>query len=117
MDSNPKFPKSNSLGINRRNFLRGALLAGAAPLLISACSPAPATTSANTTPSSSSSSGDVIKIGFIPLTDCASVVMADKLGLYEKHGVKVEVSKEASWANVRDKLLTGDLHAAHCLFG
>jgi nitrate/nitrite transport system substrate-binding protein len=62
-------------------------------------------------------SGDLIRIGFIPLTDCASVVMADRLGLYRKYGLNVEVTKEASWANVRDKLLTGELAAAHCLFG
>jgi nitrate/nitrite transport system substrate-binding protein len=58
-----------------------------------------------------------IKIGFIPLTDSASVVMAQELGLYKKYGVDVEISKEASWANVRDKLLVGELAAAHCLFG
>ncbi len=58
-----------------------------------------------------------IKIGFIPLTDCASVVMAYELGLYQKYGVAVEVSKEASWAAIRDKVLNGDLQAAHCLFG
>jgi nitrate/nitrite transport system substrate-binding protein len=62
-------------------------------------------------------STDKIKIGFIPLTDCASVVMAHELGLYKKHGVDVEVSKEASWATVRDKVLTGELQGAHCLFG
>jgi nitrate/nitrite transport system substrate-binding protein len=61
--------------------------------------------------------GETIKIGFIPLTDCASVVMAHELGLYRQNGVNVEVSREASWANVRDKLLTGELQAAHCLFG
>jgi nitrate/nitrite transport system substrate-binding protein len=60
---------------------------------------------------------DKIKIGIIPLTDCASVVMAGELGLFKKYGVDVEVSKEASWANVRDKLISGDLQAAHCLFG
>ncbi len=58
-----------------------------------------------------------IKIGFIPLTDCASVVMAHELGLYKKHGLDVEVSREASWATIRDKVLAGDLHGAHCLFG
>lgn len=61
--------------------------------------------------------GDVIRIGFIPLADCASVVMADKLGLYKQYGLNVEVTKEASWANVRDKIITGELSAAHCLFG
>jgi nitrate/nitrite transport system substrate-binding protein len=59
----------------------------------------------------------MIKIGFIALTDCASVVMAEKLGLYKKYGVDVTITKEASWAVIRDKLLTGELDAAHCLFG
>ncbi|MFN8415980.1 MAG: CmpA/NrtA family ABC transporter substrate-binding protein [Cytophagaceae bacterium] len=58
---------------------------------------------------------EVIKIGFIPLTDCAPVVMAKEYGLFKKYGVNVMVTKEASWANVRDKLLTGELQAAHCL--
>ena len=59
---------------------------------------------------------DVIRLGFIPLTDCAPIVMAKELGLFKKYGVNVEVSKEASWANVRDKILTGELDGAHCLF-
>ncbi len=58
----------------------------------------------------------VIHLGFIPLTDCAPLVMAKELGLFEKYGVNVEISKEASWANVRDKILTGELDGAHCLF-
>jgi nitrate/nitrite transport system substrate-binding protein len=58
-----------------------------------------------------------IKIGFIPLTDCASVVMAHELGLYKKHGLDLEISREASWATIRDKILSGDLDGAHCLFG
>ncbi len=43
-----------------------------------------------------------VKIGFIPLTDCASVVMASVLGFDKKHGVTIVPSKEASWAGVRD---------------
>ncbi|WP_092276556.1 MULTISPECIES: CmpA/NrtA family ABC transporter substrate-binding protein [unclassified Duganella] len=58
-----------------------------------------------------------IKIGFIPLTDCASVVMASVLGFDKKYGVKFVLSKEASWAGVRDKLSNGDLDAAHVLYG
>jgi len=57
-----------------------------------------------------------IKLGFIPLTDCAPLVVAKELGLFEKHGVNVELSKEASWANIRDKVLNGELEGAHCLF-
>ena len=58
----------------------------------------------------------VYKLGFIPLTDCASLVMAKELGYFDEEGVKVELSKEASWANIRDKIITGELNGAHCLF-
>ncbi len=58
-----------------------------------------------------------VKIGFIPLTDCASVVMAAELGLDKKYGVKIIPTKEASWAGVRDKLTTGELDFAHVLYG
>ena len=58
-----------------------------------------------------------VKIGFIPLTDCASVVMASVLGIDKKYGVKIVPSKEASWAGVRDKLSNGDLDMAHVLYG
>ena len=58
-----------------------------------------------------------VKIGFIPLTDCASVVMASVLGIDKKYGVKIVPSKEASWAGVRDKLVSGELDMAHALYG
>jgi nitrate/nitrite transport system substrate-binding protein len=59
---------------------------------------------------------EVIKLGFIPLTDCAPLVVAKELGLFQKYGVNVELSKESSWANIRDKVLNGELDGAHCLF-
>ena len=58
-----------------------------------------------------------VKIGFIPLTDCSSVVMASVMGFDKKYGIKIIPSKEASWAGVRDKLANGELHAAHALYG
>ncbi|WP_429941757.1 CmpA/NrtA family ABC transporter substrate-binding protein [Achromobacter xylosoxidans] len=58
-----------------------------------------------------------VKIGFIPLADCASVVMASVLGIDKKYGVTITPSKEASWAAVRDKLLNGELAMAHVLYG
>lgn len=58
-----------------------------------------------------------VRVGFIPLTDCASVVMASVLGLDRKHGVRIVPSKEASWAGVRDKLINGELDFAHVLYG
>ena len=44
-----------------------------------------------------------IRIGFIPLTDCASVAMAHELGLYAKYGVNVVVEKQASWPGHSDR--------------
>ncbi len=58
-----------------------------------------------------------VKIGFIPLTDCASIVMASVLGIDQKYGVKFVLNKEASWAAVRDKLMNGELDYAHSLYG
>jgi nitrate/nitrite transport system substrate-binding protein len=57
------------------------------------------------------------KVGFIPLTDCASVVMASVLEIDKKYGLKIVPTKEASWASVRDKLVNGDIDAAHVLYG
>ncbi|WP_370587045.1 CmpA/NrtA family ABC transporter substrate-binding protein [Undibacterium sp. FT79W] len=58
-----------------------------------------------------------VRIGFIPLTDCASVVMASVLGFDKKYGIKIVPTKESSWASVRDKLVNGELDAAHVLYG
>lgn len=58
-----------------------------------------------------------LRIGFIPLTDCASVVVAATQGFGSKYGLNITPSKEASWAGVRDKLNTGELDAAHVLYG
>ena len=58
-----------------------------------------------------------VRIGFIPLTDCASVVMASVLGFDQKYGIKIIPTKESSWAGVRDKLVNGELDMAHVLYG
>nr|WP_314895671.1 CmpA/NrtA family ABC transporter substrate-binding protein [uncultured Flavobacterium sp.] len=63
-----------------------------------------------------SAQSDPVRLGFIPLTDCSPIVMAKELGLFKKYGVEVVVTKESSWANVRDKILTGELDGAHCLY-
>jgi nitrate/nitrite transport system substrate-binding protein len=58
-----------------------------------------------------------VKIGFIPLTDCASIVMASVLGLDQKYGVKIIPTKESSWASVRDKVMSGENDFTHMLLG
>ena len=58
-----------------------------------------------------------VKFGIIALTDCASIVMAHEMGLFKKFGVNSVISKEASWAVIRDKLTLGENHATHMLLG
>jgi two-component system, oxyanion-binding sensor len=54
-----------------------------------------------------------ITVGYVPLTDCAPLVMAQELGLFERHGLDVRLSREVGWATVREKMLHGELDAAH----
>lgn len=56
-----------------------------------------------------------LKLGFIPLTDCAPLVLAKTMGLFEKYDLDVELVKEVSWANIRDKVATGALQGAQML--
>jgi nitrate/nitrite transport system substrate-binding protein len=58
-----------------------------------------------------------IRVGFLPLTDCAPVAMAIALGLDQKYGIRIIARREASWAAVRDKLVSGELDAGHALYG
>jgi nitrate/nitrite transport system substrate-binding protein len=58
-----------------------------------------------------------VRIGIIALTDCSSLVMAYELGLFRKHGIEATISKEASWAVIRDRLALGENHATHMLLG
>jgi nitrate/nitrite transport system substrate-binding protein len=58
-----------------------------------------------------------VRIGIIALTDCSSIVMAHELGLFAKYGIRSTVSKEASWAVIRDRLTLGENQATHMLYG
>lgn len=58
-----------------------------------------------------------LTLGIIPLTDCAPLVIAHEKGYFAKNGIKSQISKEASWANIRDKVSIGALDAAHMLAG
>jgi len=56
-----------------------------------------------------------LNIGFIPLTDCATLAVAKEKGFFDKYGLDVTLSKEASWANIRDRLAYGMLDCAQML--
>ena len=53
-----------------------------------------------------------ITLGFIPLTDCAPLVIAKEKGWFAEQGLDVTLSKETSWSNIRDKVAIGVLDGA-----
>lgn len=56
-----------------------------------------------------------LAIGFIPLTDAAPLIVADRLGLFAAEGLEVSLRREPSWANIRDKVTVGAYDAGHML--
>jgi NitT/TauT family transport system ATP-binding protein len=54
-------------------------------------------------------------IGFIPLTDAAVLIVAVDKGFAKEEGLAVELVREVSWSNMRDKLNIGLFDAAHML--
>ena len=58
-----------------------------------------------------------LRLGYVALVDGAPLVMAKELGLFEKYGVNVVLSREVGWAAIRDKIIYGELDAAHAPAG
>ena len=58
-----------------------------------------------------------LTLGFVPLTDCAPLVMGVEKGFFAGQGLEVTLSREASWANIRDKVAVGLLDGAQMLAG
>ena len=56
-----------------------------------------------------------LRIGFIPLADAAALIVAVDKGFAAAEGLDVELVREVSWSNVRDKLNIGLFDAAHLL--
>ena len=117
MSKVPSLPNSSKPAVrhNRRGILKtGATLAGTAALLsaIKAVTPAGAWAAGT-----DGIEKPKLNLGFIPLTDCAPLVVASEKGYFKKHSLDVTLSKEASWANIRDKVMIGALDGAHMLAG
>jgi ABC-type nitrate/sulfonate/bicarbonate transport system substrate-binding protein len=70
-----------------------------------------------TVPSFQHRRSQVLKIGYTALTDSAPLIMAESLGLFTKYGLSVVLSREVGWATIRDKLIYGELDAAHAPAG
>jgi NitT/TauT family transport system ATP-binding protein len=56
-----------------------------------------------------------LRIGFIPLADAAALIVAVDKGFAAEQGLAIDLVREISWSNVRDKLNIGLFDAAHLL--
>ena len=114
-----KFPKSwidkaRAAATGRRGFIKrsGVFTASALMSLV------PAATRENAwAGGSDAAEKPELRVGFIALTDCASVVAASHEGFDLRHGIRIVPVKKPSWAAIRDGLLNGELDAAHVLYG
>ena len=60
---------------------------------------------------------DVLKFGFIKLTDCAPIVIAKEKGYFDDEGLSVTVEAQGNWKELLNRVITGDLDGAHMLAG
>ncbi|MBC9251507.1 nitrate transporter [Pseudomonas alcaligenes] len=58
-----------------------------------------------------------LNLGFMALTDSASLIVAATQGFAQPYGLTLNLQRQASWATLRDKLLSGELDAAQALYG
>jgi len=56
-----------------------------------------------------------LRLGFIALNDAAVMIVAKEKGFFAAEGLDVELSRQVSWATVRDKMSVGALDGAHML--
>src|SRR5919197_563394 len=100
------------MNTNRRQFITAAGVSGAAALMSGLPSGWVGGAYADDGPEVKN-----LRFGIIALTDCAPIVMAHELGYFKKFGIESTISKEASWAVIRDKLSLGENQATHMLIG
>ena len=62
-----------------------------------------------------SRSTHLINAAFIPLTDCAPLVVAQEKGFASNEGIELNLLRETSWATVRDRLAVAHIDVAHAL--
>lgn len=56
-----------------------------------------------------------LRLGFIALNDAAPLIAAKVKGFFAREDLDVDLAREASWANIRDKVSMGLLDGAHML--
>lgn len=68
-------------------------------------------------PQFSRNRSQTIRLGYVPLTDCAPLAVAMETGIFEKHGLQVSLHRKLGWATIRDSLYYRDLDAAQSIAG
>lgn len=58
-----------------------------------------------------------LRLGYVPMSDCAPIAVARETGIFERYRLNVVLSRELGWATVRDKIYYGELDAAQCIAG
>jgi len=56
-----------------------------------------------------------LRIAFLPLTDAAVLAVAREKGFAEEEGLHLDLVRTTSWATLRDRLVFGQVQAAHML--
>jgi NitT/TauT family transport system ATP-binding protein len=56
-----------------------------------------------------------VAIAFLPLTDSAPLIAALEKGFAAEAGIELTLHKTTSWATLRDRLVYGQVQAAHML--
>lgn len=110
----------NANGLPRRRFITGATaLLGTTALGTTALS----TTALGATPlgvhaaTQGRPEKEVLKLGFIKLTDCAPLVIAYEKHYFEDEGLSVTLEAQANWKVLLDRVIDGQLDGAHMLAG
>ncbi|MCW3478383.1 ABC transporter substrate-binding protein [Neisseriaceae bacterium JH1-16] len=58
-----------------------------------------------------------LRLGFLPLSDCAPLLVASRLNLGRRYGLTLELCRQPSWSVLRERLYRGELDAAQSLYG
>ncbi|WP_333823472.1 CmpA/NrtA family ABC transporter substrate-binding protein [Pinisolibacter sp.] len=101
---------NRSFTLSRRRFLLSAAAIGAATLastsVVSKALAAPLKLEK-----------DVVKLGFIKLTDMAPLAIALEKGFFDDEGLQVSLEAQANWKVLLDRVITGELDGSHMLAG
>jgi len=116
MKQDDKVKESRLIVPSRRDFLKASMVGGLSAAGVLGMVPGSLRSAAHAGEKGGPEKKDVT-FGIIPLTDCAPIVVAAEKGYFRKYGLNATVSKEASWANIRDKVAIGALDGAHMLAG